>query len=67
MIASVRCLDELVEQGDHPLVTLAAGPLVSLLGGISAAATGVGVVSYVIALAFVWSVGPETKGQPLPS
>lgn len=48
------------------LVTLATGLLISLLGGISTAATTVGVASYVIALCVIWSVGPETKGRPLP-
>ncbi len=48
------------------LVTLGTGMLISLLGGITAAATVVGVVMYVIAIATVWFVGPETKGQPLP-
>jgi MFS family permease len=48
------------------LVTLATGLLISLLGGISTAATTVGVTSYVIALCVIWFVGPETKGQPLP-
>ncbi|MEV0053506.1 MFS transporter [Saccharopolyspora shandongensis] len=48
------------------LVTLFTGVLISLLGGISTAATTVGVASYVIALAVIWFVGPETKGQPLP-
>lgn len=48
------------------LVTLATGLLISLLGGISTAATTVGVASYVIALCVIWFVGPETKGQPLP-
>ncbi|WP_021593338.1 MFS transporter [Actinomadura welshii] len=48
------------------LVTLATGLLISLLGGISTAATTVGVASYVIALCVIWFVGPETKGRPLP-
>ncbi|SPT60436.1 MFS transporter [Actinomadura madurae] len=48
------------------LATLATGLLISLLGGISTAATTVGVASYVIALCVIWFVGPETKGRPLP-
>ncbi|WP_031470119.1 MFS transporter [Sciscionella sediminilitoris] len=48
------------------LVTLATGLLISLLGGISTAATIIGLASYVIALCVIWFVGPETKGQPLP-
>ena len=48
------------------VVTLFTGVLISLLGGISTAATTVGLASYVIALAVIWFVGPETKGQPLP-
>ncbi|MFD2467805.1 MFS transporter [Amycolatopsis silviterrae] len=47
-------------------VTLFTGVLISLLGGISTAATTVGVAAYVIALAVIWFVGPETKGRPLP-
>ncbi|WP_346108553.1 hypothetical protein [Nonomuraea maheshkhaliensis] len=47
-------------------MTLATGLLISLIGGISTAATTVGVTSYVIALCVIWFVGPETKGQPLP-
>lgn len=48
-------------------VTLGTGLLISLLGSMSTAATTVGVASYVIALCVIWFVGPETKGQPLPS
>lgn len=48
------------------LITLATGLLINLLGGISTAATTVGLVAYAIALATIWLVGPETKGQPLP-
>ncbi len=47
------------------LVVPGTGTLISLLGGITTAAT-IGVVPYLIAIAAVWSVRPETKGQPLP-
>ncbi|ASQ91901.1 MFS transporter [Streptomyces sp. 11-1-2] len=48
------------------LVVLGTGMLISLLGGITTAATIVGVVPYLIAIGTTWFVGPETKGQPLP-
>ena len=47
-------------------VTLLTGILITSLGGISTAATVVGVVVFTASLAVVWAVGPETRGTTLP-
>jgi MFS family permease len=47
-------------------VTLLTGVLITSFGGISAAATIVGLSVYAVALAVVWATGPETRGIQLP-
>ncbi|MEU9970736.1 MFS transporter [Streptomyces malaysiensis] len=47
-------------------VVLGTGTLINLLGGITTAATIIGVVPYLTAISTTRSAGPETKGQPLP-